>query len=113
MAGEAAIGDDIRKVAERDLTQGESIRVVIAIITGAALIMVAVFLGFTVGKLATFQQVGFGLAIAIFVDATVIRSILVPASMKLLGDRIRYLPGFLKWLPDLRGCLKTIVILSF
>lgn len=73
-----------------------------AIITGAALIMVAVFMGFAVGDLATFQQVGFGLAIAILIDATIIRSVLVPASMKLLGDRNWYLPGFLKWLPDLR-----------
>ena len=73
-----------------------------AIITGAALIMVAVFMGFAVGDLATFQQLGFGLAIAILVDATVIRSVLVPATMKLLGDRNWYLPGFLKWLPDLR-----------
>ena len=73
-----------------------------AIITGAALIMVAVFMGFAVGDLATFQQIGFGLAIAILVDATVIRSVLVPASMKLLGNRNWYLPGFLKWLPDLR-----------
>ncbi len=73
-----------------------------AIITGAALIMVAVFMGFAVGDLATFQQFGFGLAIAILVDATLIRSVLVPASMKLLGDRNWYLPGFLMWLPDLR-----------
>ena len=73
-----------------------------AIITGAALIMVAVFMGFAVGDLATFQQFGFGLAIAILVDATIIRSVLVPATMKLLGDRNWYLPGFLKWLPDLR-----------
>ena len=73
-----------------------------AIITGAALIMVAVFMGFAVGDLATFQQLGFGLAIAILVDATIIRSVLVPATMKLLGDRNWYLPGFLKWLPDLR-----------
>ena len=73
-----------------------------AIITGAALIMVAVFMGFAVGDLATFQQFGFGLAIAILVDATIIRSVLVPASMKLLGDRNWYLPGFLNWLPDLR-----------
>ena len=71
-----------------------------AIITGAALIMVAVFMGFAVGDLATFQQLGFGLAIAILVDATIIRSVLVPATMKLLGDRNWYLPGFLKWLPD-------------
>ncbi len=73
-----------------------------AIITGAALIMVAVFMGFAVGDLATFQQFGFGLAIAILVDATIIRSVLVPASMKLLGDRNWYLPGFLRWIPDLR-----------
>ena len=73
-----------------------------AIITGAALIMVAVFMGFAVGDLATFQQLGFGLAIAILVDAAIIRSVLVPATMKLLGDRNWYLPGFLKWLPDLR-----------
>ena len=73
-----------------------------AIITGAALIMVAVFMGFAVGDLATFQQFGFGLAIAILVDATIIRSVLVPASMKLLGDRNWYLPGFLSWIPDLR-----------
>ncbi len=64
--------------------------------------MVAIFMGFAVGDLATFQQFGFGLAIAILVDATIIRSVLVPASMKLLGDRNWYLPGFLKWLPDLR-----------
>ena len=73
-----------------------------AIITGAALIMVAVFMGFAVGDLATFQQFGFGLAMAILVDATIIRSVLVPATMKLLGDKNWYLPGFLKWLPDLR-----------
>ena len=73
-----------------------------AIITGAALIMVAVFMGFAVGDLATFQQFGFGLAMAILVDATIIRSVLVPATMKLLGDRNWYLPGFLSWLPDLR-----------
>ena len=70
-----------------------------AIITGAALIMVAVFMGFAVGDLATFQQFGFGLAMAILVDATIIRSVLVPATMKLLGDKNWYLPGFLKWLP--------------
>jgi RND superfamily putative drug exporter len=48
------------------------------------------------------QQVGFGLAVAVFLDATVVRSILVPASMRLLGDWNWYLPSWLKWLPDLR-----------
>lgn len=72
------------------------------IITGAALIMVAVFWGFTLGDLVMFQQFGFGLAVAIFVDATVIRSILVPSTMQLLGKKNWWLPSFLEWLPDLR-----------
>ena len=71
-------------------------------ITGAAAIMVAVFGGFAAGDLVMFQQVGFGLAVAVFLDATIVRSVLVPASMKLLGKRNWYLPGFLRWLPDLR-----------
>ena len=57
-----------------------------AIITGAALIMVAVFGGFAAGDLVPLQQMGFGLAVAVFLDATVVRSILVPAAMRLLGS---------------------------
>jgi RND superfamily putative drug exporter len=71
------------------------------IITGAALIMVAVFTGFAAGRLVMFQQVGFGLAVAVFLDAAVIRSIVVPATMALLGDRNWYLPHWLGWLPKL------------
>jgi len=48
------------------------------------------------------QQFGFGLAAAIFLDATLVRTILVPASMRLLGDWNWYFPNFLSWLPDLR-----------
>ncbi|MBY5162621.1 MMPL family transporter [Salsipaludibacter albus] len=72
-----------------------------AIITGAALIMVAVFGGFATGDLAMFQQMGFGLAVAVVLDATIVRSVLVPATMALLGDRNWYLPRWLRWLPDL------------
>ena len=72
-----------------------------AIITGAALIMVAVFAGFAAGDLAAMQQMGFGLAIAVFLDATIIRSIMVPASMRLLGEWNWYLPKWLGWLPQL------------
>jgi RND superfamily putative drug exporter len=71
------------------------------LITGAALIMVAVFGGFALGDLVMFQQMGFGLAVAVFIDATVIRSILVPASMKLLGRWNWYLPPVLGWLPHM------------
>jgi RND superfamily putative drug exporter len=75
------------------------------IITGAAIIMVAVFAAFASGRIAGIQQMGFGLAIAVFLDATVVRSILVPSAMKLLGDRNWYLPGWLQWLPkvDVEG----------
>jgi RND superfamily putative drug exporter len=77
------------------------LRTTAAIITGAALIMVAVFGGFASGTLVPFQQMGFGLAVAVFLDATIVRSVLVPASMKLLGDRNWYLPRWLQWLPNL------------
>jgi RND superfamily putative drug exporter len=72
-----------------------------AIITGAALIMVAVFAGFAAGDLVMFQQMGFGLAVAVILDATIVRSVLVPATMKLLGERNWYLPTWLEWLPQI------------
>ena len=72
------------------------------IITGAALIMVAVFGGFASGRLVMLQQMGFGLAVAVLLDATIVRSILVPSAMALLGDRNWYMPKWLEWLPDLR-----------
>ena len=71
------------------------------IITGAAIIMVAVFAGFSSGRLSALQEMGFGLAVAVFMDATIVRSILVPSAMKLLGDRNWYLPRWLQWLPKL------------
>ena len=73
-----------------------------SIITGAALIMVAVFGAFAAGETIINQQVGFGLAVAIFLDATLVRSVLVPASMEMLGRGNWYLPSWLSWLPDLR-----------
>jgi putative drug exporter of the RND superfamily len=72
------------------------------IITGAALIMVAVFSAFAAGRLIELQQMGFGLAIAVFLDATIVRTVLVPSTMALLGDLNWYLPRWLQWLPDLR-----------
>jgi len=71
------------------------------VITGAALIMVAVFAGFAAGDLVMFQQMGFGLGVAVFLDATIVRSVLVPAAMQLLGARNWYLPRALQWLPRL------------
>ena len=72
------------------------------LITGAALIMVAVFAGFAVGDLVMFQQMGFGLGVAVLLDATIVRSVLVPAAMQLLGDKNWWLPSALGWLPEIR-----------
>jgi RND superfamily putative drug exporter len=69
------------------------------IITGAALIMVVVFAAMASGELVVFQQVGFGLAMAVILDATIIRMVLVPASMELLGDWNWYFPRWLEWVP--------------
>jgi RND superfamily putative drug exporter len=71
------------------------------IITGAALIIVVVFAGFAAGQLVMFQQMGFGVAVALLVDATLIRMVVVPAAMTLLGRWNWYLPSWLSWLPEL------------
>jgi uncharacterized membrane protein YdfJ with MMPL/SSD domain len=71
------------------------------IITGAALIIVAVFSGFAKGDLIMFQQMGFGVAVALLLDATLIRSVLLPSAMALLGRWNWYLPTWLQWLPHL------------
>jgi RND superfamily putative drug exporter len=86
-------GDNAESVAFGLRTTG-------GLITGAAAIMVGVFGGFAAGDLVPLQQVGFGLATAVLIDATLVRSVLVPASMKLLGDRNWYLPAWLEWLPN-------------
>jgi RND superfamily putative drug exporter len=70
-------------------------------VTSAAVVMVAVFAIFATLHQLDIKQMGFGLAIAILIDATVIRAVLLPASMKLLGDWNWYLPRRLDWLPRL------------
>jgi len=72
------------------------------LITGAALIIVAVFAGFAMGDLVMFQQMGFGIAAALLIDATIIRSVLLPAAMRLLGAWNWYLPSWLEWLPRIQ-----------
>jgi RND superfamily putative drug exporter len=69
------------------------------LITGAALIIVVVFVGFARGQLVMFQQMGFGVAVALLIDATIIRSIVLPSMLGILGQRTWYLPRWLDWLP--------------
>jgi putative drug exporter of the RND superfamily len=71
------------------------------LITGAALIMVVVFAGFSSGQLVMFQQMGFGVAVAILIDATLVRTVLVPAAMTILGRWNWYLPRALDFVPRL------------
>ena len=71
------------------------------LITGAAVIIVVVFTGFAAGQLVMFQQMGFGVGVALLLDATLIRMIVVPAAMALLGGWNWYLPRWLEWLPEL------------
>ncbi len=92
-----------RFMQKRDNTEAVSfgLRSTGRLITGAALIMVAVFIGFALGDLVMMQQMGFGLAVAVFMDATIVRCVLVPATMKLLGKYNWYLPKWLEWIPDI------------
>jgi RND superfamily putative drug exporter len=97
----------LSRIRERYLESGDSREAVAwgvastaRLITGAALIIVVVFLGFAMGDLIMFQQMGFGVAVALLIDATIIRSVLVPAAMTLLGKWNWYLPKWLQWLPE-------------
>jgi uncharacterized membrane protein YdfJ with MMPL/SSD domain len=73
------------------------------VVTSAAVVMVAVFSIFGVLSMLFFKQFGVGLATAILIDATIVRAVLLPATMKLLGEWNWYLPRWLEWLPRLEG----------
>jgi putative drug exporter of the RND superfamily len=100
----------ISRIKER-YDQGGSTREAVAggvastarIITGAALIIVAVFAGFARGQLLQFQEMGFGVAVALILDATLIRLVILPSTLSLLGQRSWYLPRWLDWLPHLQA----------
>ena len=99
----------LSRIRERFVATGDNAGAVLEgvattarMITGAALIIIMVFIGFASGELVMFQQMGFGVAVALLVDATIVRSVLVPASMKLLGRWNWYLPSWLGWLPRLQ-----------
>ena len=98
----------ITRIRERYLQSGDTVDAVVhgiavtgRIITGAALIIVAVFAGFAAGDLVMFQQMGFGVGVALLIDATLIRMIVVPAEHDGAGRWNWYLPSWLDWLPEL------------
>jgi RND superfamily putative drug exporter len=78
------------------------IRATASVVTSAAIVMVGVFAIFATLGMIDFKMMGVGLAVAILIDATVVRAVLLPATMKLLGDWNWYLPSWLEWLPRIR-----------
>ncbi len=95
------IKEDYDRTGDNRAAVASGIGSTAGIITGAALIMVAVFAGFASGNLVMFQQMGFGLAVAVLLDATIVRTLVVPSTMSLLGRWNWYLPRWLEWLPRL------------
>ncbi|MEE4542550.1 MMPL family transporter [Streptomyces sp. V4-01] len=95
----------IREARMRGLTTKaaieQGITTTAGVVTSAAVIMVAVFAIFGTLSMQSMKQMGVGLAFAVLIDATVIRGVLLPAVMTLLGDRNWYLPRWLRWLPDM------------
>jgi uncharacterized membrane protein YdfJ with MMPL/SSD domain len=77
------------------------------VVTSASLVMVLVFLVFSTLPVIDMKEMGVGLAAAVLIDATIIRGVLLPASMKLLGEWNWYLPRWLKWLPELKHETET------
>jgi uncharacterized membrane protein YdfJ with MMPL/SSD domain len=95
----------IREAYDRGMSTeeavGHGIKTTAGVVTSAALVMVCVFAVFATLSMLIFKQFGVGLAAAILIDATIVRAVLLPATMKLLGDWNWYLPRWLQWLPHL------------
>src|SRR6266542_2186750 len=85
--------------ASMDDAVAHGIKASAGVVTSAAIVMVAVFSIFGTLSILTFKQFGVGLATAVLLDATIVRAVLLPATMKLLGDWNWYLPRWLEWLP--------------
>jgi uncharacterized membrane protein YdfJ with MMPL/SSD domain len=94
----------IREAVDRGMKTEEAvgygIRATAGTVTSAAIVMVAVFAIFATLSALDFKQMGVGLSVAILIDATIVRAVLLPATMKLLGDWNWYLPKGLHWLPN-------------
>jgi RND superfamily putative drug exporter len=93
----------VRELYDRGMSNDEAVQRGISTtagtVTSAAIVMVGVFLVFTTLEFLDFKEMGLGLAAAVLIDATIIRGVLLPATMKLLGEWNWYLPSWLEWLP--------------
>ena len=97
----------IRELHDRGMSNEDAvaggIKTTAGVVTSAAVVMVAVFAIFATLEMIDFKMMGVGLATAVLIDATIVRAVLVPSAMKLLGERNWYLPGWLEWLPRIGG----------
>ena len=93
------IRERFQRGATMDEAISDGIRSTAGVVTSAAVVMVCVFAVFATLSMLFFKQFGVGLAAAILIDATIVRGVLLPATMKLLGERNWYLPAWLEWLP--------------
>ena len=97
----------VKELYDRGMSNDEAVKQGISntagTVTSAAAVMVGVFLVFVTLSFIDFKQLGLGLAVAVLIDATIIRGVLLPATMKVLGDWNWYLPNWLEWLPRIGG----------
>jgi uncharacterized membrane protein YdfJ with MMPL/SSD domain len=77
------------------------IKTTAGVVTSAAIVMVGAFAIFATMPILDMKEMGIGLAAAVLIDATIVRAVLLPATMRLLGDWNWYLPKWLEWLPRL------------
>jgi putative drug exporter of the RND superfamily len=88
------------RIRDTDQAVAHGIKTSAGVVTAAAVIMVFVFLTFATMSMVQLKEMGVGLAVAVLLDATVVRALLLPATMKLLGRYNWYLPSRLRWLPQ-------------
>jgi uncharacterized membrane protein YdfJ with MMPL/SSD domain len=96
----------VREAYDRGMSTEDAvahgIKTTAGVVTSAAMVMVGVFAIFASLQFMMMKQFGVGLAVAVLIDATIVRAVLLPASMKLLGDWNWYLPRWLDWLPQVK-----------
>jgi uncharacterized membrane protein YdfJ with MMPL/SSD domain len=101
----------VREAYDRGLSNeravAHGIKTTAGVVTSAATVMVVTFAVFATMPIIDFKEMGVGLAAAVLIDATIVRAVLLPATMKLLGDRNWYLPKWLEWLPKLEHASET------
>jgi RND superfamily putative drug exporter len=97
------IRESFKRGASMDESISTGIRSTAGVVTSAAVVMVCVFAVFATLSMLFYKQFGVGLASAVLIDATIVRGVLLPASMKMLGDWNWYLPRWLEWLPQFDG----------